>query len=395
MTRTAPDRKTRPGPGRRHAVGAIAAAGAALAAGGWWLRRDDEALPEPVERALALRELAPNRWVRYHEERPGDWTRQAHAGMALDARRGTLLVFGSDTHGQDWDNAVHEFDPLLERWHTHQRAAGVQTYRIDADGAPVAGSDALMPWAMHTYDAIEYHPGLDALVVMSTTEHNPGPGPLPGMRRQPTWLYDLSTRRWSQLDPVAGQAPSFFGGASAFDERRGVLVAYRRGIWELDPATRAWRRASSESPHSMHQTMAYDSRRGAMFVFGDYRPTNEVWRYDPGAVAGAHGRWTRHVPGGDPCPPHSSVPVAYDAAQDLFVLVVDERPAGSPRAKPQSASTYFYDPARDLYLRLADADLPPLGMNFMMAWDRRHGVAWLVTGDWGSPVTVWAMKPSR
>jgi hypothetical protein len=389
-------RRTAPAPGRRHAVGALAAAGAALAAGGLWLRGRDEALPEPVENALQLRSLPPNRWIRYHEERPAGWSRQAHAGMALDTRRGTLLIFGSDTHGQDWDNAVHEFDPLPKRWHTHQGAAGVQSYRVDADGSPVAGSDAPMPWAMHTYDAIEYHPGLDALVVMSTTEHNPGPGPLPGMRRQPTWLYALSTRRWSRLDAAGGAAqPRFFGGASAFDARRGVLVGYRQGVWELDPATRTWRQATTESPHSMHQTMVHDSRRGAMFVFGDYRPTSQVWRYDPGPAAGERGRWTRLAPGGDPCPPHSSVPVAYDAAQDLFVLVVDERPAGSPRAKPRSASTYFYDPARDVFQRLSDADLPPLGMNYMMAWDPRHEVAWLVTGDWDSPVTVWAMKPSR
>lgn len=99
----------------------------------------------------------------------------------------TLLIFGSDTHGENWDNSVHEFSPRARRWETHQTAAQPDTYRINADGVPIAGTEILMPWAMHTYDAIAYHPGLDALVVTSTTEHTKTPAKLPAIRQQPTW----------------------------------------------------------------------------------------------------------------------------------------------------------------------------------------------------------------
>ena len=109
---------------------------------------------QKIENTLELRELPPNRWVKYYESKPGTWHRQGHAGMAFDTRRGSLLIFGSDTHGEDWDNAVHEFQPRLKRWVTHYAAVGPESYRVDADGRPVAGADALLPWAMDTWDGI-------------------------------------------------------------------------------------------------------------------------------------------------------------------------------------------------------------------------------------------------
>jgi hypothetical protein len=360
----------------------------------WFVRRSPD-LPSELENALQLRNLPPNRWVKYFESRPGTWSRQGHAGMAFDTRRGSLLIFGSNTHGEDWDNAVHEFQPRLKRWVTHYAAVGPESYRVDEAGRPIAGTNALLPWAMHTYDAIEYHPGLDALIVTSTTEHNPRAGSVLGIRQQPTWIYDLSTRRWTPFPNNGKPSPSFFGGSSAYDERRNVLVAYRGDIWELDVAAGEWRKAAG-GHHGLHHTMVYDRRRGALFVFGDYQPTSVIWSYQPGAVAGEGGTWTKHQPTGDPCPPYTSVPVAYDFAQDVFVLVVDNvEPGSSPQRRAASASTYLYDPDANAYTRLPEADLAPVGMNYMMVWDRNDEVVFLVTGGQGGEVTVWAMRPKK
>jgi hypothetical protein len=369
---------------------------AAALAGAWlWRASDRGALPVEVENSLQLRGLEPNRWFKYHEAQPG-WTRQGHAGMAYDRKRGTLLVFGSDTHGENWDNSVHEFDPRRRRWETHQPLAGPQTYRVDAGSAPVAGTKEPMPWAMHTYDAIEYHPGLDALVVMSTTEHNPAAGKAGTIGRQPTWIYDLTRRQWSQFANRGEESPTFFGGSSAFDERRNLLVAYRHGLWELDVAAGQWRKASPEAKHGMHHTMVYDRRRGELLVFGDYRATNQVWRYRPGELAGEQGQWSSNAAAADSCPRLSSVPAAYAATEDLVVVVADDAPSGKPAgAQPETASTYFYDPASGRCSKLPAGALPRVGMNFMMAWDDVHAVVFLVTGDWRGPVTVWAMKPQR
>jgi len=360
----------------------------------WWTRRPDDP-PAEVENLLELRNLPANRWVLYHEERPGTWGRQGHAGMAFDSRRGSLLIFGSDTHGENWDNAVHEFRPGLKRWETHYAAAGPESYRFDEAGRPVAGKDTLLPWAMHTYDAIEYHPGLDALVVMSTTDHTPAAARASGRTQQPTWIYDLSTRRWRTFPNSGKPTPSFFGGSSAYDDRRQTLIAYRGAIWELDVAAEEWRRAAP-GHHQLHHTMVYAPGRGMAFVFGDYRPTNTIWSYRPGASIGDAGNWEKHQPGGDACPPYGIVPVAYDAAEDVFVLVVNDPEPGFPAdRKTRSASTYLYDPAANAYTRLPDAALAPVGMNYMMAWDSRIRVVFLVTGDHHGVVTVWAMRPAK
>jgi hypothetical protein len=378
------------------AVAALAAVAATLAALGYWFGRTGSDLPTEVENSLQLRNLPTNQWIKYHEEQPDDWSRQGHAGMAFDTKRGTLLIFGSDTHGENWDNSVHEFDPRRKRWETHQPPADPKTYRTDAFGAPLAGATSPMPWAMHTYDAIEYHPVLDALVVMSTTEHTPGGAAVRSIKRQPTWIYDLSTRQWRQFDNGERASPSFFAGSSAFDEARGLIVAYRHGVWELDTAAGVWRQASAERHHEMHHTMVYDRRRRALFVFGDYRPTNKVWRYQPGAAAGEKGHWTLHQPKGDACPAGSIIPAAYAADQDVFVLVVDgAQPDSASEGGKGSATTCLYDPDSDTYTKLPAADLPKIGMNFMMAWDPAHQVVFLLTGDWRGPVTVWAMKPRK
>lgn len=367
-----------------------------LAAGAiFWSAKRAQDLPPELENALQLRNLPPNRWVKYFESRPGTWSRQGHAGMAFDTRRGSLLIFGSNTHGEDWDNAVHEFQPRLKRWETHYAPVGPESYRVDEAGRPIAGASALLPWAMHTYDAIAYHPGLDALIVASTTEHNPKERSVSGITQQPTWIYDLSSRRWTPLPNNGKPSPSFFGGALVYDERRNVLVGYRGGIWELDVAAGEWRKAAG-GHHQLHHTMVYDRRRGTLFVFGDYQPTNLIWSYQPGAAAGEGGTWTKHQPTGDPCPPYTTVPVTYDSAQDIFVLVVDNlEPGSSPQRRATSASTYLYDPDANAYTRLPEADMTPVGMNYMMAWDGNDKVAFLVTGGPGGEVTVWAMRPKK
>ncbi len=75
----------------------------------------------------------------------------------------------------------------------------------------------------------------------------------------------------------------------------------------------------------------------------------------------------------------------------VFLLVPDNRPA-SGQGKEQSSSTYVYDLSENAYLKLPDADLKPLGMNYMMVYDPSYKVFLLVTGDWTEPATVWALR---
>lgn len=351
----------------------------------------------PLNPRLAT--LKSNTWNLLAQPAETHWRRQSHAGLAYDSQRGTLLIFGSNTHGLDWDNEIHEFDPVTERWATHYPRAPKESYRADGAGNAIAGTDRLLPWAMHTYDNIVYDPRLDALLVSALPEHNPIRKKRPEAKNHPTWIYDLKTRQWRIFDNGGKPYPSFFAAASAYDSDRDVIAAYKFGMWEIGPERSQWKKASVEKHHKMHYTMDYDAKHKKFVVFGDYDNRNAVWTYSPGARAGDKGTWEKKVPQGESCPRGQHFPVAYSSEQGVFLLVVDDtrfeedkKGRHKPTARARSSSTFVYDLGRNRCVRLPDAGLQPLGMNYMLAYDRFHKVFLLVTGDHGKPATVWALR---
>ena len=343
--------------------------------------------------------LKPNTWSLISQPDQADWRRQSHAGIAYDSKRGTLLVFGSNTHGLDWDNEVHEFDPVTGRWETHYPRAPKESYRADAAGRAIAGTGRLLPWAMHTYDNIVYDPKLDAVVVSALPEHNPIRKNLPAAKIHPTWIYDLKTRQWRIFENNGKPYPKFFAAASAYDSDRDVIAAYKWGMWEMGPARDEWKRATRESHHQIHYTMDYDAKHKKFVVFGDYHNRDGVWVYTPGAHAGDKGTWEKKTPHDNSCPPGQHFPVAYDSTHGVFLLVVDnipyvedEKGRRKRTGRARSSRTFVYDLGSNRCARLPDGDLPPLGMNYMMAYDRFHKVFLLVTGDHTKPAAVRALK---
>jgi len=345
-------------------------------------------LPDELENALALRNLQANSWVRYYQGPMGEGRLQYHAGSVYDSKRGTILVFGSDTHNEDWDNAVHEFDPAKKRWLSHYVSSPPSSYYADEIGRAVAGGQDVYPWAMHTYDAIIYDPVQDALVVTSQPLHNPIRSDIPEAKIHPTWIYDLEAHKWRMFDNAGGESPTFFGGATAYDDTRDVIVAYKGWLWELGPERKEWLKSGGGKGHQLHHTMDYDSWRKKVFVFGNHRPSSDVWSYTPGVAAGSAGNWEKHVPGGDSPPPYTTTPVAFDRDQGMFLLVADNLPL----YKARSASTYVYDPAKNVYHKLVNAELPPVGMNYMLVWHQAYGVFFLITEKPRGNVVVWALR---
>lgn len=343
-----------------------------------------------------LLDLPANRWVKLHQPWSADWRRQSHAGIAYDSKRGTILIFGSNTHGENWDNSVHEFDPVSAIWSTHYPPADPATYRADSDGYAIAGDQQLLPWAMHTYDHVGYDPLLDALVVMSVPEHNPIRKSIPAAKRHPTWIYELTSRRWRFLTNNEKPFPNAFARASAYDKNRDVIVTYGYGIWELGLDRKVWRHISKGRHHPLHINMEYDALRRKFFVFGDHK-TCDVWSYTPSFNPGEAGQWEQNASKGIWCPIGQHFPVAYDKENGVFLIVVDnsqrvDKRSNSTKQEPESSSTFAYDPKTHTYHKLKEADMQPLGMNYMMVYDRIHKVFLLVTGDWRDPPTVWALR---
>lgn len=345
-----------------------------------------------------LERIPANQWLRYHQPLYADWRRQGHAGIAYDTQRATFYVFGSDTHGENWDNSVHEFDPETKSWSTHYPPADPGTYRVDDRGVGVSDDGRIIPWAMHTFDNILYDPINDTLVVTAKPDHNMidetlGLSP----RIHPTWFYFLPLKTWLTMENMDQAFPGNFAGSSAYDARRQVIMSYGSGLAELGPDRDEWRKVPVSKPHQIHHSMEYDSVRKQLFVFGDYHNSNTVWVYTPGHLTGEVGSWEEMDPGGDYCPPDQHFPVAFDKHNGVFLLVPDNNP-GTPTkgngkvGRATSSSTFVYDPDRNEYRKLPGADLPAQRMNYMMVYDSRRRVFFLVTGEWQRPPVVWALR---
>ena len=202
------------------AIGAVIGLGLALAD-----EKDiDETVPErnpesTVERKLNLDllDIPIGVWIKIHQQRPSDkvrFKRQSHAGSAFDTKRGRMIIFGSDTHGNDWSNSPLFFDIATLEWSRLYPDDDPSTYRVNSQGIPVAGVDGDHPWAMHTFGAVDYDPVGDALIVSSYPQHlEPGrftdvlADVWPKIRRHPTWILDLEKNKWR---PLPGRAVQFF-----------------------------------------------------------------------------------------------------------------------------------------------------------------------------------------
>jgi hypothetical protein len=75
--------------------------------------------------------------VRFH--------RQWHGGSAFDTRRGRIVLFGSEIHGDDWTNSPLFFDLASLTWTRAYPDDPPSTYGVTAEGVPVAGVDGRHP----------------------------------------------------------------------------------------------------------------------------------------------------------------------------------------------------------------------------------------------------------
>ena len=332
----------------------------------------------------ALQRLSTGVWHKIHAD--DSFRRQAHGGAAFDTRRGRLVLFGSDTHSEDWDNSVRFFDVATLRWSQVYPPDDPSTYRINADGIPVAGEGVERPWAMHTFDAVEYDPVGDRLIVASYPKHL-SPRKSWGVdrslwrqiRRHPTWTYSIAADRWS---PLPGRAEHFFPHAATFDTRRQRFIGVNgHGFFELGGTPPVWTRIARGEPPGWHTAAAYDSLRDVVVLYGNNKRRDAVWQYKIGDDRGIE------MPTAGIRPPGgASVPLVYHPRIQRVVALV-ANPA------TDTTETWLYETAEDRWSRVESADLPfNIRKNYQMVYDPRHGLLWLVANQRGDPVTVWALR---
>lgn len=224
----------------------------------------------------------------------------AYSGGWYDSDHHQLCIFG----GGHWNysgNEVWCFDIAQLRWR--------QLYTADAiveggkyQGAYLnfnkrypgalfnpAGEDIAdaRPMSKHTYDQMEYIPGLGALVWGG---YSWGDGSQGWCDSCPdTWAFDFGTQKWLYL--YKGNNPSPNGrsgdagvGSSAYVPADRLLYVVSRGkTWTFTPGTLKWRQldVSGQPPWSIEATLEYDSKRHSLYFFGGNYPENgQLYHFD-------------------------------------------------------------------------------------------------------------------
>jgi len=338
-----------------------------------------------------LAALPAGQWVQIHVQKPDDavvFTRQPHGGGTFDRKRGRLVLFGSDTHGEDWTNSPLFFDLNTLTWSRLYPDDDPATYQVNADGIPVAGQNGDHPWAMHTFGAVVYRDAHDDVIVASYPQHLV-PGRFtdamahvwPRIQRHPTWRLDLTTGRWQ---PLAIEAQHFFPYAAAYDRDRDLVYGYKpEGIFTLGGDPQVWRKALDHGLTGYHNNMVYDARHKVFVVFGSNGGRSDILVYR------GRGRLHRKMatPGTRPSPSEHN-PMAFDERLGKTLVIVDEGTGADRRAR-----TWTYDYGRDAWQRVEQAALPfPVGMNYNMVYDPRDGLLILVANPAGAPTAVWALR---
>ncbi|MBM4042745.1 MAG: hypothetical protein FJ290_30015 [Planctomycetes bacterium] len=94
---------------------------------------------------------------------------------------------------------------------------------------------------------------------------------------------------------------------------------------------------------------------------------------------------------GERPPKDQHTPMCFDPGSGRTVVLVDRRL--DEEGKKLQAETWLYDLAADAWTQVPAATLPfGCGMNYNMVYDPGHKVCLLVTGGYGQPTTVWALR---
>ena len=198
-------------------------------------------------------------------------------------------------------------------------------------------------------------------------------------------LWRLSDSRWQPGD--RGGPANRAMAAAAFDTRRGALVVYggvgpRNGsrygeTWEWDG--RAWQERDVRTPGARdHHAMAYDEARGQVVMYGGWdlerKFPSETWTWD-GAT------WTRADtttgPGGA-----GHLAMAYDSRRQRVVMFGGDAPG-----RPASSQTWEWDGKA---WQLAASDGPEPRTRHRLAYDAARGVTVMFGGQIGTgPTSVY------
>jgi len=351
----------------------------------------------PEERAFDWRFLPRGKWV------PVPTTGEAapkvfHGGAAISPARGEVFFFGSDTHAptgleQGESNSVWRLNLKTLTWSKDYEQDAKSTYRILPDSQTVTTSGR--PWAMHTFDAVEYDPSVGRMVVVGFPKHARfAPeerfpmfsGGWFGSLKPSHWEYDPDTKNWTLL--YQADAPDLFAMAMTWDSAGRELIATDGArTWHFDRRQGKWVAYDAASVPGYHLSMVYDNFDGRVLLLGRNGGSDTLFAYDPDRH-----QWSKVEVEGSALPANGAA-IAYDTRNNVMLYLANdyENQYNNPTGK---AVTFIYHSREKKWNRL-DIESPELyGMNYLMQYDpvRNAFLHFEKSRDSGDRIRVWAFR---
>ncbi len=193
-----------------------------------------------------------------------------------------------------------------------------------------------------------------------------------------TWAYNYSSNAWMEINTTNRPPSRFNPGIAYIPDRHAVLIfgGYRNpehsldDTWLFDVETDTWRELEPiSSPTSRSDVgMAYDAKNGKVILFGGrgtQYPTSDTWAYDFESNT-----WTEMHPEASPRPQYG-VGMAYDSLNERILLLeghwVTRDESGRVR-DGYEGGLYTYDFAADTWTRI-ECSTPPGRYWYSTAYD--------------------------
>jgi len=326
----------------------------------------------------------PGTWLRLPSN-PGPAPRiHDHAGGAIDPETSTLYFFGSDNHGDEWNNEVWSYNPVTMRWARSYSEDPPATYRYQ-EGRKTTTTGH--PWAMHTFAMNAWDAAGKRLVVGAWQMHydleNLPQVKLPAGASETWWHYYPTSKTWTPT----GRSPKLGLGHLCYVPSLNRMIGFNQDnhpVTVYDPERGAFQAVTGfegKAPAGYTLRSAYDSRRGRILLVS-WDPGPNVWAFDLKKMQWSNLQVANRPPGGL----YGSWD--YDQSADAIVALWPDDPKGAFDNPSKKSRTFVIGLGQNAYREVRTDPSPPYtGMSYRVFYDPRHQVTFAVEGN-----AVWSFK---
>ncbi len=333
--------------------------------------------------------LPSNTWVKL--DTCGNAPRKVfHGAATLAADRNEVFFFGADTHEADYDNSITRLNLGNLSWTRDYEPDSIETYELTSGGFPVTTKGR--PWAMHTFDTLDYHPPSRRLLLVGYPEHahraknqlqkkgininNLSPA---------TWLYDPDKQQWELLKT---SSPNLFAHGLVWDSTTDQFIGHDgSSTFHFDLEGKNWKTYQSPSIPGWSQRLVLETGTRKIFSLGNNKGSADLWTY-----ALSNQKWEKIEVGETPLPANGAA-IAYDTNQNILLYLANDHPNSYNNPSGKSV-TFLYASSTHSWKRLNIESPPLFGMNYLTQYDpvKKVFLHFEKTSKTDEQLSVWALR---